>query len=52
MSFDIHVHGLDEDALSDREKEETAVLIHQLLQEEHDVHPDSVGVEGYSGGDA
>jgi hypothetical protein len=47
MTFDIHVYGLDHDALDDREKERAADYIHRYLQEEFGLHPDSVGIEGY-----
>lgn len=47
MTFDITVYGVDEDVLSDKEKMALAERIHQMLQENHAVHPDSVGVEGF-----
>ena len=47
--MELLVYGVDPDALSDREKERLAVHVHEYLQEEFDVHPDTVGVEGYRG---
>lgn len=47
MTFTITVHGTDHDELTDRAKEQLADRVHRVLQEDHDVHPDSVGVEGY-----
>lgn len=47
MTFNIHVYGVDHTVLNDREKEELAMQLHDILQEDFDIHPDSVGVEGY-----
>lgn len=47
MTFDITVYDVDESELSDPEKEDLAMQVHRILQEDYDVHPDSVGVEGY-----
>lgn len=47
--FNITVHGLDHDVLTNHDKEETAEHIHQYLQEVHGVHPDGVDIEGYKG---
>lgn len=46
-AFDITVFGEDHTCLSDREKEQVAVRVHDLLREDFDVRPESVGVEGY-----
>lgn len=50
MTFTITVYGAGHDELSDEEKEFLAERIHRALQETHDVHPDSVGIEGYMQG--
>lgn len=47
MTFDITVFGADHSELTDKEKARLAEQVHQMLQENHDVHPDSVGVDGY-----
>lgn len=46
-AFDITVYGEDHTSLSDREKEQVAQRVHDLLREDFGVRPESVGVEGY-----
>lgn len=46
-TFDIYVNGVGPDALDDHEKENLAIEIHDLLIENFNVFPESVGVEGY-----
>lgn len=47
MTFEITVYGADEGELTDVDKEDLADRVHRVLQEDHGVNPDSVGVEGY-----
>lgn len=47
--MNLYVNGIDADSLSDVQKEALAVTVLDLLQEDFDVNPDSVGVEGYGG---
>lgn len=48
----ILAHGIRPDELNDREKEDLAVKVHRILEEDFDVHPDAIDVEGYRGGEA
>jgi hypothetical protein len=46
-AFEIWVYGAESDELTDREKEKLAQRIHDILGEDFDVTPESVGIEGY-----
>lgn len=46
-AFDITAYGAEHTSLSDREKEQVAQRVHDLLREDFGVRPESVGVEGY-----
>lgn len=49
MTLTVWVYGMDPDDLTDREKEELAVAVHDLIAE--NFHPiESVDVEGYREG--
>ena len=50
MTFELTVYGAEHVELSDREKEELAQYVHRALQEDFEVRPESVGVEGYGSG--
>lgn len=49
MTFNITVHGVDEDELTDSQKEELAEDVHFYLQEDQDTDVSGVDVEGYGG---
>lgn len=49
MTLTLWVYGINPSDLDDREKEHLAVIVHETVQEEFNVHPDSVDVEGHGG---